>query len=144
MALIKIKNLKIKKASEIFKALSDESRVRILHLIYQNEEMCISDLELILDFTQTKTSRHLIYLKNAEILEYRKQDQWVYYYVNKAYIDIIAQLFSFLENDTTLLNDLEEYKTLYQNNELAIRKLHNKQNKYKLPELDRMKILDKK
>jgi ArsR family transcriptional regulator len=144
MALIKIKNLKIKKASEIFKALSDESRVRILHLIYQNEEMCISDLELILDFTQTKTSRHLIYLKNAEILEYRKQDQWVYYYINKAYIDIIAQLFSFLENDTTLLNDLEEYKTLYQNNELAIRKLHNKQNKYKLPELDRMKILDKK
>lgn len=144
MALIKIKNLKIKKASEIFKALSDESRVRILHLIFKNEEMCISDLELILDFTQTKTSRHLIYLKNAEILDYRKQDQWVYYSINKAYYDIIAQLFSFLENDSLLLNDLEEYRTLYSNNELAVRKLHNKQNKYKLPELDRMKIIGKK
>jgi ArsR family transcriptional regulator len=141
MTLIKIKNLKIKKASEIFKALSDESRLRILNLIYQNEEMCISDLELILDYTQTKTSRHLIYLKNAEILDYRKQDQWVYYYINPAYADIISQLFSFLENDTLLQNDLEEYRTLYANNELAIRKLHNKQNKYKLPETLKARII---
>lgn len=140
MALIKIKNLKLKKASEIFKAFSDESRIRILHLIYANEEMCISDLELILDFTQTKTSRHLIYLKNAEILDFKKHDQWVYYYTNTAYFDIILQMFSFLKNDSTLIKDLEEYKTLYSNNELAIRKLHNKQNKYKLPELDKYKI----
>lgn len=144
MALIKIKNLKLKKASEIFKAFSDESRIRILHLIYANEEMCISDLELILDFTQTKTSRHLIYLKNAEILEFRKHDQWVYYFINTAYFDVILQLFSFLQNDSSLLNDLEEYKTLYSNNELAIRKLHNQQNKYKLPELDKYKIIGTK
>lgn len=135
MALIKIKTLKIKKAAEIFKAFNDESRIRILHLIYKNEEMCISDLELILDFTQTKTSRHLIYLKNADILDYRKNDQWVYYFINKAYDDIVTQMFSFLENDNSLNNDLQEYNTLYSNNELAIRKLHNKLNKYKLPEL---------
>jgi ArsR family transcriptional regulator, arsenate/arsenite/antimonite-responsive transcriptional repressor len=135
MALIKIKNLKIKKAAEIFKAFSDESRIRILYLIYKNEEMCISDLELILDFTQTKTSRHLIYLKNAEILDYRKNDQWVYYFINTAYADIVSQMFTFLENDNTLMNDLEEHNTLYSNNELAIRKLHNKLNKYKSPEL---------
>lgn len=144
MALLKVKNLKIKKASEIFKAFSDESRIRILHLIYQNDEMCISDLELILDFTQTKTSRHLIYLKNAEILDYRKHDQWVYYYINAAYSDVVAQMFSLLQNESTLLYDLEEYKTLYSNNELAIRKLHNKQNKYKLPELDKYKIIGTK
>jgi ArsR family transcriptional regulator len=143
MALIKIKNLKIKKASEIFKSLSDEARLRILSLIYQNEEMCISDLELILDYTQTKTSRHLIYLKNAEILDFRKQDQWVYYFINPAYFDIIAQLFTFLENDAVLQNDLEEYRTLYANNELAIRKLHNRQNKYKLPETLKARIIGK-
>lgn len=144
MALIKIKNLKLKKASEIFKAFSDESRMRILNLIYTNEEMCISDIELILDFTQTKTSRHLIYLKNAEILDFRKHDQWVYYFINKAYFDIVAQMFSFIENDAALINDLQEYRTLYSNNELAIRKLHNKQNKYKLPELDKYKIIGTK
>jgi ArsR family transcriptional regulator, arsenate/arsenite/antimonite-responsive transcriptional repressor len=137
--MIRIKNFELRTGSEIFKAFSDESRVRIMHLLYKNQEMCISDLELILDFTQTKTSRHLIYLKNARLVKYKKVDQWVYYYINEAYDDIINQIFVFLEKDVALLKDLEEYKTLYSNNELAIRKLHNKQNKYLLPALGSLK-----
>ncbi|MFL5730076.1 MAG: ArsR/SmtB family transcription factor [Cytophagaceae bacterium] len=137
--MIRIKNFELRTGSEIFKAFSDESRVRIMHLLYKNQEMCISDLELILDFTQTKTSRHLIYLKNARLVKYKKVDQWVYYFINEAYDDIISQIFSFLEKDTALQKDLEEYKTLYSNNELAIRKLHNKQNKYLLPDLGSLK-----
>ncbi len=133
--MLRVKNFDLKKGSEIFKAFSDESRIRMMNLIFHHQEMCISDLELILDFTQTKTSRHLIYLKNAGIVQFRKFDQWVYYYINETYIDIIAQQFAFLEKDLLLKKDLEEYKTLYSNNELAVRKLHNKQNKYKLPEL---------
>ena len=42
---------------------------------------------------------------------------------------------SFLEKDPLLLKDYETYKNLYANNELAIRKLHNQQRKYNLPEL---------
>jgi ArsR family transcriptional regulator len=133
--MIRIKNFELKSGSEIFKAFSDESRVRIMHLLYKNEEMCISDLELILDFTQTKTSRHLINLKNARLVKFKKVDQWVYYFINEAYLEIVEQIFSFLEKDAILLKDQDEYKTLYSNNELAIRKLHNKQKKYKLPAL---------
>ena len=62
--MIQLKTVDIQKGSEILKSLSDESRLRILNLILVNEEMCISDLELILDFTQTKTSRHLGILKS--------------------------------------------------------------------------------
>ncbi|MFN6946813.1 MAG: ArsR/SmtB family transcription factor [Cytophagaceae bacterium] len=133
--MIRIKNFELKTGADIFKGFSDESRIRIMHLIYKNEEMCISDLELILDFTQTKTSRHLIYLKNARLLKYKKADQWVYYYLNEAYYDIINQIFMFMEKDPVLLKDLGEYRTLYSNNELAIRKLHNTQKIYKLPAL---------
>lgn len=133
--MIRIKNFELKTGTEIFKSFSDESRVRIVHLIWKNEEMCISDLEMILDFTQTKTSRHLIYLKNARLVKYKKIDQWVYYSINEAYMDIVGQIFSFLEKDLTLQKDQEEYRTLYSNNELAIRKLHARQNKYKLPAL---------
>ena len=68
---------------QIFKALSEFSRVRILNLIQKTDEMCISDLEQILDYTQTKTSRHLSYLKNVGLLDYRKQDQWVYYFIKE-------------------------------------------------------------
>ncbi len=133
--MIRLKTFELQMGAEIFKAFSDESRIRIMHLIFKNEEMCISDLELILDFTQTKTSRHLIILKNARLLRYKKIDQWVYYYINDAYLDIIAQIFAFLEKDATIQKDLQEYRTLYSNNELAIRKLHNRQKIYKLPEL---------
>jgi ArsR family transcriptional regulator, arsenate/arsenite/antimonite-responsive transcriptional repressor len=133
--MIRIKHIDIYKGADIYKALSDESRIRILHLILKNQEMCISDLELILDFTQTKTSRHLTYLKNIGLLKQKKVDQWVYYYINSSYHEIISKLFSFFSKDPVLQKDITEYRTLYSNNELAIRKLHSKQNKYIVPEL---------
>ena len=88
--------------------------------------MCISDLEQVLDFTQTKTSRHLIYLKNAGILNTRKQDQWVFYYLKDEVLDIINQIFQFLKKDQTLLQDFENYKTMYSNRELAVNKLQTR------------------
>ena len=133
--MIRIKHIDIYKGADIYKALSDESRIRILHLVLKNQEMCISDLELILDFTQTKTSRHLTYLKNIGLLKHKKVDQWVYYYINSSYHEIITKLFSFFSKDPVLQKDITEYRTLYSNNELAIRKLHSKQNKYIVPEL---------
>lgn len=133
--MLRIKNFDLKKGSDIFRAFSDESRIRILNLIWRNQEMCISDMELILDFTQTKTSRHLSYLKNAGLVKFRKRDQWVYYYINDSHMDIVTQLFSMLEKDHQLQQDIHEYRTLYTNNELAIRQLHIKQNKYKVPSL---------
>ena len=133
--MIRLKHFELRTGADIFKAFSDEARIRIMNLLLAYEQMCISDLELILDYTQTKTSRHLTYLKNARLVRYRKIDQWVYYYVNDAYLDIINQVFSFMEKDPVLAKDLSEYRTLYSNNELAVRKLHNKQKVYKLPQL---------
>lgn len=88
--------------------------------------MCISDLELILDFTQTKTSRHLIYLKNSGILNTRKLDQWVFYHIKDEVYDIIQQIFKFLVKDSTLLNDQETYSIMYNNRELAKNKLETR------------------
>jgi len=88
--------------------------------------MCISDLELILNFTQTKTSRHLIYLKNSGILSTRKQDQWVFYFLKDEVYEIISQIFLFLNKDQTLKNDLETFHTMYNNRELAVNKLQNR------------------
>ncbi len=120
---MRLKNFSLAFGSQIFKACSDESRVRILHLIFKNKEMCISDLEHILEFTQTKTSRHLIYLKNSGILNTRKQDQWVFYYLKDEVYEIISQIFQFLNKDQLLINDLNTYKTMYNNRELAQNKL---------------------
>jgi ArsR family transcriptional regulator len=137
--MIRVKTFDIKKGVELFNALNDEARIRILNLIIHFKEMCISDLELILDFTQTKTSRHLIFLKNAGILKARKEDQWVYYFLNPTFDDFVIHSLSYMEKDPVLIRDITEYHTLYSNNELAVRKLHNKQKKYILPSLGSLK-----
>lgn len=123
---MRLKNFSLNFGTQIFKALSDEARVRILFLLLHNQQMCISDLELILDFTQTKTSRHLIYLKNAGLVKSKKVDQWVYYYVKDEVYDIVSQVYQYLNKDAILLRDLETYKVLYSNRELAINKLHSR------------------
>jgi ArsR family transcriptional regulator, arsenate/arsenite/antimonite-responsive transcriptional repressor len=121
---MKLKNFNLPFGVQIFKAYSDESRIRILHLVYRNEEMCISDLEQVLDFTQTKISRHLGYLKNAGLVGYRKVDQWAYYYIKDEVSDVVGQLFHYLSKDALLLSDIETYRILYSNRELAIYKRH--------------------
>ena len=63
---------------DVFKALSDETRLRILNLLYERE-LCVCDVMEILQITQAKASRHLIYLKNAGLVKDRKQAQWAYY-----------------------------------------------------------------
>lgn len=94
-----------------------------MYLLYRNEELCISDLELILDFTQTKTSRHITYLKNSGLLSFRKKDQWVFYHIKEEALDIVDQIFSFLNKDTVLLNDYNTFEILNSNRELSINKI---------------------
>ena len=116
---MRIKSFNISFGSQLFKALSDESRLRILHLLYKNEKMCISDIELILDFTQTKTSRHLIYLKNANLVTLKKVDQYAFYSLGNQVKDFMENMFSYLK-DSVLDKDLENYKVMYSNRELRI------------------------
>jgi ArsR family transcriptional regulator len=120
---MRLKNFNLTLGSQIFKACADESRLRILNLIVMNGEMCISDLEKILDFTQAKTSRHLIYLKNSGILNSRRYNHWVFYQTKESVEDIIRQVFQFLRKDQQLQRDQQTYKTLFTNRELAVNKL---------------------
>ena len=120
---MRLKHFNIDLGAQIFLACSDTSRLRILNLIMNNGEMCISDLERILEFTQAKTSRHLIYLKNSGILTTRKFNQWVFYQSKEEVIDILRQMLEFIRRDPVLQNDQQIFQTLYSNRELALNKL---------------------
>ena len=120
---MRLKSFNLTLGSQIFKACADESRLHILHLIFTNGEMCISDLEKILDFTQAKTSRHLIYLKNSGILTFRRYNHWVFYQIKDEVAEIIKQIFQFLRKDQQLQKDQEIYETLFSNRELAVNKV---------------------
>ena len=120
---MRLKHFNIDLGAQIFLACSDTSRLRILHLIMTNGEMCITDLENILEFTQTKTSRHLIYLKNSGILTTRKFNQWVFYQIKDEVFDITQQILQFLRRDPMLQKDQQIFQTMYTNRELTLNKL---------------------
>lgn len=120
---MRLKNFSLNYGVQVYKAFSESSRVRIVNVLYAFGKVTTSDLELILDFSQAKTSRHLIYLKNSGILNVEKKDQWVFYYIKDEVMDIIAQLIKFIEKDAVLTNDLETCKVLISNRELALNKV---------------------
>ena len=71
-------------AIDLFKALSDETRLKIVMLIKLEGELCVCELMTALCESQPKISRHLAQLKRIGILLDRKQKQWVYYRLNPA------------------------------------------------------------
>jgi ArsR family transcriptional regulator, arsenate/arsenite/antimonite-responsive transcriptional repressor len=72
----------MEKLLDVLKALSDETRLRILNLLYERE-LCVCDIMETLQIPQAKASRHLIYLKNAGLVKDRKYAQWAYYSISK-------------------------------------------------------------
>ena len=62
----------------IFKALSDETRLRVIKLL-ENGELCVCDIFTALDMSQPKVSFHLNVLKEAGFLKDRKQGRWTHY-----------------------------------------------------------------
>ncbi len=68
----------MKNVVDIMKAFSDETRLRIMNLLY-DRELCVCDIMETLKITQVKASRHLISLKNAGLVKDRKHAQWAYY-----------------------------------------------------------------
>lgn len=61
-----------------FRAFSDQTRLRILHLLVGGE-LCVGDLVEIIDVPQPTASRHLAYLRKAELVVTRKDGLWMYY-----------------------------------------------------------------
>ena len=123
---MKLKKFNLSFGTQIFKSFSDESRTRILNLLFHCKELTISDLVTILDFTQTKTSRHMSFLKNAGVVSARNHDQWIFYSVREEAFNMVNQIVNFLEKDAILQNDLQTYETLKSNRELAINKVEAK------------------
>lgn len=131
MIVEKFSNVKIKKfglayGAQLFKALGDTSRLRILHLLYQMPELSISDLEVILEFTQTKVARLMMLLKNAGLVQSRRQDYWVLYQIKEEAGELIGFLIAHIQKDPILLSDLAACENMASNRELSVIKLAGK------------------
>ena len=126
---MRLKNFNVDYGSKVFRSFSDISRIRIMNILYNRKESCIADLELILNFTQTKTSRHVNYLKNANLLNMKYVNQFIFYSIKEEALDLIDQIFKLLEKDKQLEKDLEIYDIMNSNRELSKNKLEILKNK---------------
>ena len=61
-----------------FLALADRNRLRLLHLM-GDEEVCVCFFVEILQMPQPKVSRHLAYLRRAGIVGARREGKWIHY-----------------------------------------------------------------
>ncbi len=82
---------------EIFKALSDENRMRMLHLL-SIKALCVCELEVILEMNQSNVSRHLSKLKLAGLITPIKEGLWVHYEMSTSFIKESASLLCYLES----------------------------------------------
>lgn len=73
----------MRQLSQTFKALSEDTRLDILALLFRHGELCVCDAEAVLGVTQSKASRHLRYLLAAGLVEDRREGLWVHYRVTQ-------------------------------------------------------------
>jgi len=63
----------------LHRALSEETRLRIVHLLAELGELCVCEIEAALRISQSRASRHLATLKQAGLVADRREGTWVHY-----------------------------------------------------------------
>ncbi len=72
---------------ETFRLLGDETRVRALALMAREGELCVCELVAALALSQPKISRHLAALREGDLIEARRDAQWIFYRVSPSLPD---------------------------------------------------------
>lgn len=85
--------------AQIYKAFSEETRLRIVNLLGSGE-LCVCDLMAVLQMPQSNVSRHLAYLRNAGWICGQRSGKWMHYYLNRDLTSFQAKI---LENLTLTL-----------------------------------------
>jgi ArsR family transcriptional regulator, arsenate/arsenite/antimonite-responsive transcriptional repressor len=92
-----IERQEVEDAARVFRALGDETRVRIVSLLVQGE-LCVCHIEEALGCPQSTISRHLAVLRSARIVRTRREGAWVHYSLDREGSPrLVAQLLEIVE-----------------------------------------------
>src|SRR5512137_1313513 len=86
----------MKELEQYFKALGDTNRMRILNLLLHGE-LCVCDIQYVLEATQPNVSRHLSYLKNSGLVLDRRDGYRIFYRLAEPTHRAKKHLFEFLQ-----------------------------------------------
>ncbi|MCX2679872.1 metalloregulator ArsR/SmtB family transcription factor [Galbibacter sp. EGI 63066] len=77
-------------------------RLKILFLLYEEQQLCVCDLSDVLGMTISAVSQHLRKLKDRKLIEAERQAQTIFYSLTKEYKEMFKPFFSILEENKTL------------------------------------------
>lgn len=120
----------MKEAADIFKALSEECRLRILAMLADGREVCVCKLTDVLKSTHSKTSRHLAYLRRTKIVSSRRKGQWMYYKLNDKIRagtgELINAIRPFITETAQGKKDVKKLREREENGECkTVKQIHN-------------------
>jgi len=100
--------------ARIMKVLSDETRLRIIMLLLERE-CCVCEVMQALDISETRASRNLGILKNAGLVQYRKEGLWSLYSIDREQMrpdiyELIESIKRALSLDNLVARDREALK----------------------------------
>jgi ArsR family transcriptional regulator, arsenate/arsenite/antimonite-responsive transcriptional repressor len=84
--------------TQIYRALSEEMRLRILMLLTQGE-LCVCDIMAVLDEPQSKVSRHLAYLKHSGFIQGKRVGTWMHYFLKDSLDALASAHLEFLKKE---------------------------------------------
>jgi ArsR family transcriptional regulator, lead/cadmium/zinc/bismuth-responsive transcriptional repressor len=82
----------ISSIANIFKALADETRLKIAYALTIEDELCVCDVAAIIHSSTATASHHLRYLRKLGLAKYRKEGKLVYYSLQNEYVKQLIQL----------------------------------------------------
>lgn len=78
--------------AKLFKALSDETRVKIAYALSVEEELCVCDVANIVGATTATASHHLRLLRNLGLAKYRKDGKLVFYSLDDEHVKLLIDM----------------------------------------------------
>lgn len=103
--------MSVRNLVKLFKALSDETRIRILHILLERE-CCVCEVMQALNISQSRASRNLGILEDAGFIKSRRDGLWILYSIDAEakegqLASLVETLRSSLTDDQTVLQDKE-------------------------------------
>lgn len=88
---------------DLFNILRDSDKLQII-LLLLNNEICVCDLEKVLNLKQSTLSNKLRMLRQAGIIDVRKDKNWRYYSINQSFYNENIKLIEYIKEKNNTIN----------------------------------------
>ena len=114
---------KIKNILDVFKGMSDITRLRILNLLANRGSICVCDMAKVLEVAQGRLSSHLKILRSSDMVEDKREGLWILYSIPQE----ISPLYDYqirciketLNSQSPFAEDIEKFDALKHSGDLA-------------------------